>query len=271
MPPDDDLDALRARRRALEAVVYGTPDGHASRAADELAEVLGRIAALERQADAATATAPAPPGAGRADASEPEKFDALIAGLGDDIDDTDASAAAGTDAAGAAGAVDEAAADDAPSAPGRRRGIRRLLLAGAAVVALVAWFAVTITPPTGPGLAIFEREQAEADVLPMAAFLAPSERETTRLVHEEFGYGFWAFRDRSGRVCLIMLQPGTIDGADADCAQEPTFLAGGLSLVLAYEDIPDGLRPADMRMGEVLRLIWTADAAGVAWTMDADA
>ena len=130
---------------------------------------------------------------------------------------------------------------------------------------------MTLTPAQSTGLALFEREQVEADLLPMAAFLGASERQTTRLVDEELGYGFWAFRDRSGRVCLIMLRPGTIDGADADCAEERAFLAGGLSLVLAYEHVPERMRPAGMRMGEVLRIIWNPDADGVEWTMDADA
>jgi len=163
-------------------------------------------------------------------------------------------------------------APEAPSpAPRRRRGIRRALIGGVAAVVAAAWIAVTLTPAQSTGLALFEREQVEADLLPMAAFLGASERQTTRLVDEELGYGFWAFRDRSGRVCLIMLRPGTIDGADADCAEERAFLAGGLSLVLAYEHVPERMRPAGMRMGEVLRIIWNPDADGVEWTMDADA
>ncbi|GLI26804.1 hypothetical protein ARHIZOSPH14_10460 [Agromyces rhizosphaerae] len=258
---DDELGALRERRRALEAVVYGTPDGFSSDAAGELSEVLARIAELERGSTAATTASERR--APDSDAAETEApgADELLAGLmaADAADDR------------AAGDDDDRPTEPPGSGTRRGRGIRRALIAGVAAIAVGAWFAVTLTPPPGTGLAVFEREQVEADLLPMEAFLGASARATTRLVDEELGYGFWAFRDRDGRVCLIMLQPDTIDGADADCAEERTFLAGGLSLVLAFEDVPERLRPAGMRMGEVLRIIWTADADGVVWTMDADA
>ncbi|MFF2271898.1 hypothetical protein ACFVTX_06475 [Agromyces sp. NPDC058136] len=264
---------LEARADALRRIVYGTPEGFASGAADELESVeaeLARHADERERARAATAAA------ARAEAGGPDERRPGEASARPDAGTEPA--ADGGDAT-AAGVVARAAMEDAPetghpvaSATGTRRPGRlgTRVASGLAIAAVLAGFAVTgaiavisvATPPRG--LAVFDRPQEHDDENLTVALGAQA--DTVRRIDEVLGRGFWAYLNGIDQVCLSVVPVGTSLVERGECASRERFEEHGIMVQYAATELGPH-RPDGMGERDVVVISWSAESEGVTWEL----
>ncbi|MFF2277775.1 hypothetical protein [Agromyces sp. NPDC058126] len=260
---------LEARADALRRVVYGTPEGFASGAADELESVEAELARRARESERAAAAAAS---------HEEERFDEARTGAASGRVD------AGTDTAGDRGVITggaPAAAGEGRSADGggpvasatgtRRRGrLGTRVASGLAIAAVLAGFAVAgaiavisvATPPRG--LAVFDRPQEPDDESLTVALGAQA--DTVRRIDEVLGRGFWAYLNGIDQVCLSVVPVGTSLVERGECASRARFEEHGIMVQYAATELgrhrPDGMGERD-----VVVISWSAESEGVTWEL----
>ncbi|QAY72226.1 hypothetical protein ET445_01595 [Agromyces protaetiae] len=236
----DDRSDLEARAVALRRVVYGTPDGYASAAADELVEV---EAALSREPK---------PVAGAVEWFEPE-----------------APAERGAPQESEEPGVDAPADDEASARPAdARRRRRRVLVGVGAAVVVVALASVPLRDLVDPpkGLEIFEQPQSEDDTGLLGYATALGMRsDTLRTLGSAVGYEAWTFRDGED-VCLIV-QRDSRSGWGAGCVERSEFEARGIRQLITYDELSGSARPAGLTPGESIELRFGPDSTGIEWTV----
>ncbi|MFB9643469.1 hypothetical protein [Agromyces lapidis] len=249
---------LEARADALRRIVYGTPDGYASGAADELESVeaeLARRAAERERATAAIRAGPGRPDEQRqGEASEPGNTGA-------------GSAADGDVTAGATEAGDPVASATRDRWP-RRLGARvrselaiAAVLAGFAVAGAVA--VVSLAAPVR-GLAVFDRPQSSRDESLTVALGAQA--DTVRRIDEVFGRGFWVYLNGNDQVCLSVVQLGTSLVERGECASRARFVEHGILVQYAATELGPH-RPDGMGERDVVVISWSDESEGVTWEL----
>lgn len=266
---------LEARADDLRRVVYGTRDGYASGAAEELEEVEAEIARRADERERA-ATAAALAGSGRLDsqrldsqrsgeASAPGEAATGSAGSGGGP-----GVVGGTPGAATAGATDgghPAASASRARWPARlgTRAVNGLaiaaVLAGFAIVAGVA--VATLATPVR-GLAVFDRPQQPHDESLTVALGAQA--DTVRRVDEVFGRGFWAYLNGVDQVCLSVVPEGTSLVERGECASRARFDEHGIMVQYAAAELGDE-RPEGMGERDVVVISWSAESEGVTWEL----
>lgn len=237
---------LEARAAELRRLVYGTPGGHESDAVTELAEVEHALMKL-REASVATASGavmgtrsstglagPAPKHAEHAEHSEH-------------------------------------AVGDAPVSSNRDRRVRRIVLAGTAVL-VVAGAALAVGPMreltvTPRGLEVFDRARGVDDAAPRGSetALGPRAVETIRYIGRALGFEVWVFRDGTD-VCMIV-QREERSGWGANCVNEAEFLERGIRQYITFEELSGRARPAGLDPGTAVELEWTDESVDVEWSI----
>lgn len=257
---------LEARADGLRRIVYGTRDGFASGAAEELERVeaeLARRAAERERADE------------RERAAERERA-TIAAGVAGEA------RAGSTGNSGAPGAVGGApgAATAGPADGGhpvasanRARWPDRLgtrATNGLAIAAVLAGFAivagisvVNLATPVR-GLAVFDRPQQPDDESLTVALGAQA--DTVRRVDEVFGRGFWAYLNGVDQVCLSVVPEGTSLVERGECASRDRFDEHGIMVQYAAAELGDE-RPEGMGERDVVVISWSAESEGVTWEL----
>ncbi|WP_022889316.1 hypothetical protein [Agromyces italicus] len=256
---------LEARADALRRIVYGTPDGYASGAADELesleAELAQRADERERAALPARAEEPRPDERRPGEASERAKTGGDPADLGVDADHP----------LGAEAGSQSAAGHPVASATRPRWGrLGTRVTSGLAIGAVIAGFAVVggvaVVNLTAPerGLAVFDRPQRPDDESLTVALGAQA--DTVRRIDEVFGRGFWAYLNGVDQVCLSVVPVGTSLVERGECASRARFEEHGIVVQYAASELgahrPDGTGERD-----VVVISWSPESDGVTWEL----
>lgn len=249
---------LEARADALRRVVYGTPDGYASGAADELeaveAELARRGDERERERERERAAT-----AARSDVAPPGERPA-------------GEASGSTDDRGAVGSGAPEHGDAVASATRTRR-TRRLgdrMASGLAIAAVLAGFVAAgtvavvsiATPPRG--LAVFDRPQSPDDESLTVALGAQA--DTVRRVDEVLGRGFWGYLNGIDQVCLSVVPVGTNLVERGECASRARFTEHGIMVQYAAAELGEH-RPEGMGGHDVVVISWSDENEGVTWEL----
>ncbi|MFF2389184.1 hypothetical protein [Agromyces sp. NPDC058104] len=267
---------LEARADDLRRIVYGTRDGFASGAAEELESVETELArraderdrADERERAAAAAAAATAVRAGERGAGEASGPGSARVGPGGT--DGAPGAVGGTPGAASSGATD----GGHPAASARRvRWPRRLgtrAVNGLAIAAVLAGFAivggvavVTLATPVR-GLAVFDRPQRADDESLTVALGAQA--DTVRRIDDVFGRGFWAYLNGIDQVCLSVVPEGTSLVERGECASRARFDEHGIMVQYAAAELGDE-RPEGMGERDVVVISWSAKSEGVTWEL----
>ncbi|MFF2493819.1 hypothetical protein [Agromyces sp. NPDC058064] len=264
---------LEARADDLRRIVYGTPEGFASGAAEELESVEAELA--KRADERERATAAALGGPGRPDerrsgvASEPGDAAAGSGGTGGGPPGV----VGGTRGAGTAGSAGSADGGHPVASASRARWPGRLgtrAANGLAIAAVLAGFAivggvavVTLATPVR-GLAVFDRPQRADDESLTVALGAQA--DTVRRIDDVFGRGFWAYLNGVDQVCLSVVPEGTSLVERGECASRARFDEHGIMVQYAAAELGDE-RPEGMGERDVVVISWSAESEGVTWEL----
>ncbi len=237
--------ALEVRAAELRRLVYGTPGGHESDAVAELLEVERALADI-RAADIRAADA--------VDAPAGSALATLAPGIPPTRPESE-----------------EAPSEGVPDPAAPRHRTRRLVIAGAAIIAVVgATFAFGqvrdfVDPPRG--LEIFDSQGDETDAGPrgFSAAVGESAVTTVRHIGRAVGYDVWVFRDR-GDVCM-MAQREHGSGWGANCVTEADFRGRGIRQIITYDEFSGSARPAGLDPASAVELAWNDGYVEVEWSI----
>lgn len=230
-----------ARREELRRIVYGSPGGHVSDAAEELRELEARLALPPRAAGS---------DAGPADAGTRTAADD---GPGDD-------------------GPHDGDAESEPTAPARRRRWPALLALGAAAAIVVAGSAAVLGPfrdlvDPPRGLEVFDEPPSPLpdDLFPEFDF--PDEvRDSARPLGEVLGQEFWAFRGDRGEVCLLSARRQVASLATTtECVMPEEFAEHGLTIAVRRFDIDERQRSLHIREAGGAIVRWGPRDAAPVW------